>query len=124
MLGIYSCITARITVPINCRYDCSSITKAIIDLQLEISASAQRCGITYSGRCLADPDVALLWVDRVDWPLQALRMPRNSPPRRFVECAVAHGIDNPGRRGPLVTIERFSVCRDSKAFRRLERFQM
>jgi hypothetical protein len=31
------------------------ITKAIIDLQLEISASAQRCGIVYSGRCLADP---------------------------------------------------------------------
>ena len=52
---IYSCITARITVPINCRHDCSSITKAIIDLQLEISASAQRCGIVYSGRCLADP---------------------------------------------------------------------
>jgi hypothetical protein len=40
--------------PDKCRYDCSSITKAIIDLQLEISASAQRCGITYSGRCLAD----------------------------------------------------------------------
>ncbi len=55
MLGIYSRITARITVPINCRHDCSSITKAIIDLQLEISASAQRCGIVYSGRCLADP---------------------------------------------------------------------
>jgi len=31
------------------------ITKAIIDLQLEISASAQRYGIVYSGRCLADP---------------------------------------------------------------------
>ena len=31
------------------------ITKAIVDLQLEISASAQRCGIVYSGRCLADP---------------------------------------------------------------------
>src|SRR3981189_3734703 len=55
MPGICSCITARITVPINCRYRYSSITKAIIDLQLEISASAQRCGIVYSGRCLADP---------------------------------------------------------------------
>ena len=54
MPGICSCITARITVPINCRYHFSSITKAIIDLQLEITASAQRCGITYSERCLAD----------------------------------------------------------------------
>jgi hypothetical protein len=44
--------------------------------------------------------------------------------RRFVECAVAHGIDNRGRRGPLVTIGAVSVCRDSKAFRRFERFQM
>ena len=42
------------TVPINCRYHSSSITKAIIDLQLEITASAQRCGITYSERCCAD----------------------------------------------------------------------
>jgi hypothetical protein len=32
----------------------SSTTKAIIDLQLEITASAQRCGITYSGRCCAE----------------------------------------------------------------------
>ena len=53
--GICSCITARrITVPINCRYHCSSITEAIIDLPLEITASAQRCGITYSERCCAD----------------------------------------------------------------------
>jgi pyridine nucleotide-disulfide oxidoreductase len=36
------------------RYHCSSITKAIIDLQLGITASAQRCGITYAGRCCAD----------------------------------------------------------------------
>jgi len=44
----------RITVPINYRHHCSSTTKAIIDLQLEITASAQRCGITYSGRCCAE----------------------------------------------------------------------
>jgi hypothetical protein len=55
--------------------------------------------------------------DRVDWPLQALPMPRNFPPRRFVECAIEHGIDNRGQRGPLVTIGAVSVCRDSLAFR-------
>jgi hypothetical protein len=54
ILGICSCITARIMVPVNYRYHCSSTTKAIIDLQLEITASAQRCGTTYSGRCCAE----------------------------------------------------------------------
>src|SRR5713226_6938052 len=67
MPGICLCITARITVPINCRYDCSSITKAIIDLQLEITASAQRCGILYSERCLADGVVG----SRLDQPFRS-----------------------------------------------------
>jgi hypothetical protein len=35
-------------------YYCASTTEAIIDLQLETTASAQRCGITYSGRCGAE----------------------------------------------------------------------
>src|SRR5882757_2653807 len=50
MPGICSCITARIMLPINCRYPCSTITKSIIDLRRETTALAQRCGITYSGR--------------------------------------------------------------------------
>src|ERR1700737_3066951 len=50
MLGICSCTTAHIMVPINCRYHCSSITEAIINLRRETTALAQRCGITYSGR--------------------------------------------------------------------------
>src|SRR6202023_3287484 len=40
-------------------YHSSSITKAIIDLQLEITASAQRCGITYSERCCANDVVSV-----------------------------------------------------------------
>jgi len=42
--GICACITARITVPINGRTTPHAITKSIIDLQLEITASAQRWG--------------------------------------------------------------------------------
>ena len=54
MPGICSCITAPITVPINCRYGCSSITRAIIDLRPETTASAPHFGTMYSGRCCAD----------------------------------------------------------------------
>jgi len=50
----YSCITAHITVPIGCRYDCLSTTEVIINSQRETTVSAQRCGITYSGRCFAN----------------------------------------------------------------------
>src|SRR5664279_5516142 len=53
MLGTYSCITAHITVPIGCSYYCLSTTEAIINSRRETMASAQRCGITYSGRCCA-----------------------------------------------------------------------
>ena len=54
MPGICSCITAPITVPINCRYHCSSITRAITDLRPETTASAPHFGTMYSGRCCAD----------------------------------------------------------------------
>jgi hypothetical protein len=77
MPGICSCITARITVPINCRYRCSSITKAIIDLQLEITASAQRCGIMYSERCLADGVVAVASINHSDVNVVASHAGRN-----------------------------------------------
>src|SRR5258707_1620108 len=54
MPGICSCITACITVPISCRYHCSSITRAITDLRPETTASAPHFGTMYSGRCCAD----------------------------------------------------------------------
>src|SRR5258707_15627841 len=54
MPGICSCITAHITVPINCRYHCSSITRAITELRPETTASAPHFGTMYSGRCCAD----------------------------------------------------------------------
>jgi hypothetical protein len=54
MPGICSCITARITVPISCRYHCSSITRAITELRPETTASAPHFGTMYSGRCCAD----------------------------------------------------------------------
>jgi hypothetical protein len=54
MLGIYSCITAHITVPTSCRYHCSSITEVIIRSRRETTALARRCGITYSGRYCED----------------------------------------------------------------------
>ena len=54
MLGICLCTTVLTTIQTICLYHCSSITKSTIDLQLAIMASAQRCGITYSGRCCAD----------------------------------------------------------------------
>src|SRR5260221_4781170 len=54
MPGICSCITARITVPISCRYHCSSITRAITELRPATTASAPHFGTMYSGRCCAD----------------------------------------------------------------------
>src|SRR5712664_31676 len=54
MPGICSCITAPITVPINCRYHCSSMTRAITDLRPETTASAPHFGTMYSGRRCAD----------------------------------------------------------------------
>jgi hypothetical protein len=45
---------APITVPICCRCYCLSTTKVIINSQRETTASAQRCGIAYSGRCCAN----------------------------------------------------------------------
>ena len=60
--------------PINCRYRCSSTTNPIIDLQLAITASAQRCGITYSGRCCADlSKSAWHWCRRLRGALSHLR---------------------------------------------------
>src|SRR5437588_12310070 len=54
MSGICSCITAPITVPTNCRYHCSRITRAITDLLPETTASAPHSGTMYSGRCCPD----------------------------------------------------------------------
>jgi len=51
MPGICSSTTARTTVPINCRYHCSSIIRAITNLLPETMVSAQHFGTMYSGRC-------------------------------------------------------------------------
>src|SRR5258706_13973590 len=114
MPGICSCITARITVPISCRYRCSSITKAIIDLQLEITASAQRCGITYSERCLADGVVAprliiqmemssLLTLDAIDRAIGdfLVGLPVQRPPdRKPARCVISNNLNAADRLAP------------------------
>src|SRR6267142_4926128 len=84
MPGICSCITAPITVPINCRYGCSSITRAITDLRPETAASAPHFGTMYSGRCCADD------LGPTDW---SSRQPVGSRPAGFSRSfGVSHPI--------------------------------
>src|ERR1700686_1888273 len=77
MPGICSCTIARTTVPINCRYHCSSIIRAITDLRPETMASARHFGTMYLGRCCADDWGATDWSSRQ--PAGSRRRVFNSP---------------------------------------------